>query len=510
MLSEKLIRLLKKTGWILVLITAFVLGIKQLREPDIWWMLRTGEWILQHGQVMKKDIFSYTFQGTEWLNVKWGFEVILLWFSRLGGPEITLLLQSIVNVLILVFVNKVYKNFRETNDLQKKRYFPYFSIIISAYLLLFACEFRFNGRPEMVSHIMTAVYLFLLLKWRFFPLRKIYLLIPLQILWVNLHEAYGTGTVMMVAFLGATWFEYLFVFKNKNDFDGLNKPEKPIDLTIAVIVAILASAIHPWGLRMIIHPLEIFTQVQENKFTTELLSFTEKGYWQKEAYINLAIFIFGLFSLVFRFSPKVALPKNTVKKPKPKWYIFIISRFSLAYIAFFFMFFYLSLTAYRNIPFFIIVAIPLVAIGLDNIIRFVSWKMEKKEKRKQVKTVKAIAYLVTVISGILVYIYVASGVFYKTLDDGRDQFGLKVNPVMHPIGAAYFIADNNINGRCFSDFLVSNYLLWQLRPDFKTFIDLRDLDVFTTDFFNEFAYLLYEPQKLDKLDSQYQDRKSVV
>jgi hypothetical protein len=56
----------------------------------------------------------------------------------------------------------------------------------------------------------------------------------------------------------------------------------------------------------------------------------------------------------------------------------------------------------------------------------------------------------------------------------------------------------------FSDYLTSSYLLWRLQPKFKTFIDLRDLDVFPLEHFNLFAKILVDPAVFEKVDSQYQ------
>ncbi|MBK6446242.1 MAG: hypothetical protein IPF81_13385 [Bacteroidetes bacterium] len=38
-------------------------SIKALKEPDVWWQIRTGEWILEHHQVPVSDVFSYTQSG---------------------------------------------------------------------------------------------------------------------------------------------------------------------------------------------------------------------------------------------------------------------------------------------------------------------------------------------------------------------------------------------------------------------------------------------------------------
>jgi len=78
---------LDKLTLIFCYLIAFALSIKNFREPDLWWQIRTGEWILQNHSVPRVDVFSYTMQGAEWINIKWGFEVLAAIVSKLTGPE---------------------------------------------------------------------------------------------------------------------------------------------------------------------------------------------------------------------------------------------------------------------------------------------------------------------------------------------------------------------------------------------------------------------------------------
>src|SRR5262245_59756863 len=80
---------------------AFALSIKSFREPDLWWQIRTGEWILEHNAVPKTDVFSYSMQGTPWINIKWGFEAAAAFVARLLGPESVFILQAMVSCLLV-------------------------------------------------------------------------------------------------------------------------------------------------------------------------------------------------------------------------------------------------------------------------------------------------------------------------------------------------------------------------------------------------------------------------
>ena len=96
----------EKVLWYFTIFLGLMLCIRELREPDLWWQLRTGEWMLENHAITFKDVFSYTYSGVDWLNVKWGYEVIIAWLSRFFGPEGVMFLNMISVALILFFIQK--------------------------------------------------------------------------------------------------------------------------------------------------------------------------------------------------------------------------------------------------------------------------------------------------------------------------------------------------------------------------------------------------------------------
>src|SRR5690606_2650235 len=97
---------------------AFVLGMKQLREPDVWWQLLTGRWMLDNGAITHTDVFSYTMAGHKWVNVKWLYEIIIATLEKGFGPEGVLLLQCIVNIGILWALFHTLKQVKEKLQIQ--------------------------------------------------------------------------------------------------------------------------------------------------------------------------------------------------------------------------------------------------------------------------------------------------------------------------------------------------------------------------------------------------------
>ena len=437
--------------YIIGFFAAGAMSIKSLREPDLWWQIRTGEWILVNHQVPKVDVFSFTHQGVNWINIKWGFEVLAAWISNHLGAESVFVIQLLVSILILFFTFKIMQLS------QIKGAVPF---CITALGLLIAIEYRIIGRPEMFSHLFVVVYLFLILLYFHNQPKWIFLTIPLQIVWCNVHEAYAIGIVMLLIFAAVEWFLY---FKNNS--------KKPLQISMVVLAAIGALAINPRTYLLLIRPFNIFNQVQQNKYTTELDSIFTAEYWHKEAYffvITALLFCGYLISLIKRkqlFSNKVVFP--------------------LSYLSICVAFMFLALTAYRNIVFFQLAVIPLIAH-----LAFSYFPNIGRHK------------IIVAASALFFYGLIVSNKYYEMMSS-RDRFGLEVLSTNNPTGVAKFMEQRQLQSKKgFSDYLTSSYLLWKLQPNFKTFIDLRDLDIFSADFFDQYLEIINRPEKFHELDQK--------
>ena len=440
-----------------VLLVGIVSCIKIIHEPDVWWQIRTGQWIIENKIVPKTDVFSFTFSGEPWINVKWIAEVLMAFVADSFGVEWIILLQVFCTLTILLFCYKLTVHFNFKLKLSKTK-IPKYGILIFSLIMLFVINFRMNSRPEMFSHLFMIVYLYYLFKHSRSGKHWIYILIPLQILWTNTHEAYGMGIILILIFIFSLWIEHFYF-----------KKEKPIQLTIAGILAILCSAINPNGVKMILHPFNIFGQLHQNKFTIELFDFKMPDYWHYQAYFMLLFFVIGLVFFIKKRNPKLKRINN------------IVNSFGLSYFIVFVSLFYLSLTAFRNIPFFIIASTPLLACYIDS-------KFAKTQPK---------GYYTIIGISIISYGLIASNLFYNAFLPS-EKYGIDVNSQKTPIGAGAFLKNNNIKGNGFVDFLSSSFLLYDLQPDYKSYIDLRDLDVFTIPFF-ENVFMTYQyPSRLIK------------
>lgn len=477
-------KLAKFTSWlpIVTLVVCYItICLKSMIEPDLWWILRTGDWILENGKVPTEDVFSFTFNGTEWINVKWLFEVITSLWAGAFGVENLPLIQVVVNGLLLLVIWKI----TQLVALQAGKVVSPSLFAFVALAAVPALDFRMNARPEMISHLFTMFFLWIVLKERHQTSRWIYALIPLQILWTNLHEAYGIGIVLNLILLTTTLWE------NNFSFEKLKK-QKPA-LLLASGLSILSVMLNPRGIRMIWHPFEIYNQLDANKFTSELLSYTTPYYWKLVP--SWFMVIFGLIGLWFwiKTMPFVSVvrKKFQLKKDHPigSFYLLVLLAFS-----------WLSLSANRNIPFLITIAMPLVILVIHELLA----GFESK-----IKIPKWTGPILVFLLGLGMYYSIASGNLLKWTD-GRSDMGLCIPASKNPVATANYLIENQITGNGFSDYLTSSYLMWALKDDFKSFIDLRDLDVYTVDFFQKFSELMVFPEKFDSLDNTYNFDYAVI
>ena len=54
-----------------------------LRDFDIWFHIKAGEYIAQHG-VTFLEPFSYAAQGRQWIIFEWGFQLFVYFLSLIG------------------------------------------------------------------------------------------------------------------------------------------------------------------------------------------------------------------------------------------------------------------------------------------------------------------------------------------------------------------------------------------------------------------------------------------
>ncbi len=289
---KKFLKENKKT----IIICLFLLGLtffvnlKVCKDPDYYWHIKAGEYMINHGQFLTKDIFSWVtgIYNTYWVSHEWLFDVMIFILSRLF-PGYHVLIYSIIcifSLLCLIFF------------LNKKKWLSniLFTLVWNILGMFFLVTYT-TPRPQLLVFLFLVVTLYLLYDLRSNEKsNKIYLLPVLTIIWSNIHG----GSSNMPYILTFIFIVIgLFNFKcSKMEASRLSKVQFK-KYILVFFLCLVATMINPHGIRMLIYPYENMS----NQFM--LKTITE---WHptnlNEIYHCLFFFLFSITLLIVLLSKK--------------------------------------------------------------------------------------------------------------------------------------------------------------------------------------------------------------
>ncbi len=280
-----------------ILFFAFIVGAyvagTALHDPDTCWLLALGRWMFEHKAIPEIDPFSWTFaaeeaKGRSFILYQWLSELIF-YLATLPAGLLTLLILNAV-VIVTAFISLPI-------GFIVRRGAPFLAGLAVVTTGVLAGSFHFLSRPEIFSYLLIALFLQVVHYARvtvFIPGEKIFrisfVLIPLMVLWANLHTGFITGLAILGgSLLGAIVGNLVGRARNRPLI---------IELTIALLGCIMASLITPYGLRLWAYIPELFGS-SINTYIVELRPITLQAL-QNPVYWPYAILCCLLLLLIVR------------------------------------------------------------------------------------------------------------------------------------------------------------------------------------------------------------------
>lgn len=243
----------------LILLVSFTVGCwvsaTALHQADTCWFLALGRWIYEHGAVPDLDPFSWTmainsasgqtvaaspviasnFVVGQWLSA------LLSYLSTLAGGLLTLLILNDV-VIVTAFLSLPI-------GFVVRRGAPFvagLALVILAMLTALLCP---TSCTEIFSYLFIAVFLQVAhharsaMLWHDDKVFRIaYVLVPLMVLWANLHVGFVIGLLILAGcLLGASLGKF---------FKGASSKALTVELAMALVGSLLASFATPYGLKL--------------------------------------------------------------------------------------------------------------------------------------------------------------------------------------------------------------------------------------------------------------------
>jgi hypothetical protein len=439
---------------IALFVALFAISAREIADPDFWWHLKTGQYILETRTIPRHDVFSYTASDRPWITHEWLTQVLMIVLYRVGGLAALLLVTSalITCTFALVYV-----------QCDARPHLAIFVVLLGALTSAIA----WGARPQMVNLALAALFAWILQQYRRQRRRRILWLLPaLTALWVNMHGGFFLGLgIVSLAVAGDL---------AANLLDHRTERTLPLvqvrDLAIALVASVAASMLNPNGPKMLWYSFETLGSRAMQQYIQEWASpdFHRPEYWP-------------MILLLLGGAATMALTHR---------------RRDLTDMLFFFGLGSAGLLSARHIPLFAVLAVPIVT-------RYAAY-MEVGRWRWDLTSLpparRPTPALVAVNWALVLLFCLAAGMrTASVLAENRS-----VEARLYPLDAIAYIEDHGLAGqRMYNSYNWGGYLIWR---GYRVFIDGR-ADVYMDELINEYllAYQLRGDwrQPLDRYGVDY-------
>lgn len=241
---------------------AFCLCVFPLHDTDFWWHLRTGDLIRQTGTIPRVDLFSSTHSGDLWVDLHWGFQVLISWLYERGGVTAVILTKAAVYTAAFAIAVTASCSASRLGWLSDGRLAALpmepasLSLALWCWLLpVVAMSGRALERPEMLSILFLSSTLAMLVRAEEHP-RRLALLPPLFLVWINCHALFILGAIACVAWALEIVLRWIVAprWGLQPVSPGLRWPW----VAGAAAASIGALFINPWGIDGVLFPLTLY------------------------------------------------------------------------------------------------------------------------------------------------------------------------------------------------------------------------------------------------------------
>lgn len=404
--------------FLIVFAVAMAAGWRTLNtDGDLPRHLLTGRVILETHSIPAHEMFSYVYEGRPYVTHEWLADVIYyLSYLALGLKGVVLLTAVLVATTFLVL-------YIDLSSQREER-------LLTMILLLWGMAVTYQhwiARPHLFSMLFLAAWLVITDRISRGEKTSFWILPALMVLWSNMHAEFIAGFLVLIAYIAGWCWDHFF--HQPTHEKGVIKK-----LTACFIASFIASLVNPFGLQTWGTVLGYL----RNAGLMSTISETRAPDFSSSAFaVELLLIIASIFVLAFK--------KERVESGRA----FLIAGFTA-----------LAMTTGRNIHLYGIVAPfvlagPFVEIADLGIQRKITSAIAQVEKQLK-------GFLFPIITVLICLVLLASG---------RIGGSYYFDPKLFPVDAVEWLKNNPQSGQMFNDFKWGGYLVWNLWPEQKDFID---------------------------------------
>ena len=424
-----------------LMLVIFTGAAQPITDPDFWWHLKTGQYIVETRSIPHTDIFSSVRFGSEWVTHEWLSEVFIYSvFRALGFGGLIVIFSLLITVAFWIAYQRC----------RKRAGHPYvagFALLLGAA----ATMPTWGVRPQMFSLLLASIFIsFLDGYYRNEKTHYIWWLAPLMIVWVNIHAGFALGLALIILTMAGLLLDG-FLLREDSLPDVWRRARQ---LSWLLIICVAAVCLNPNGARIYSYPFETLSSQAMMQVIRE---------WRSPDFHNplfqaLALLLLATFSAL-ALSNKRARPGELLMLAVTAW---------------------ATLRSARNVAFFALVATPLLAEHSWICITSQRWAQSltapaKREPGRKSPLKLVLNFLLLALALTVVAVGVGRAMA-KQPESEAQQF---------PAAAVNFILAQRPRQPIYNEYVWGGYLIWRLYPDYRVYIDGR-ADVYGDGLVKEF------------------------
>jgi hypothetical protein len=394
---------------IAIFVTMLIAAIQPVTDPDFWWHLTTGNWILSHHAIPHQDLFTFTRSGQRWITHEWLSEILLASLYAAGRLPLISLALGAVTAAGFLFVYL---------SIDRRVNFVIRGLVLA--LGVAAANPIWGPRIQMITFALSALTYLWVKRFCEGHSQALYALPAVILLWVNLHAGFVFAYAIVGIALAIEGVRYL-----THRADAM--PSTRLRAMAYVLFASVAVAvINPNGWDIYLYPFQTGGSPEQQRLIVEWFSpnFQMSQMWPFELMIFLII---GAIALARRIELRQ----------------FVLLLLALG----------LTLHSVRNLPFFMLAGVPALADYVQQGISRLAWRRPLRLPGTSAVTLAANVVILVTLS---LVVLVASAPNLLQRVDG------KLVARDFPIKAADFLVQHPAPGHMLNVYGWGGYLIFRL------------------------------------------------
>jgi hypothetical protein len=393
----------------------FAMYSQSMDDPDIWWHMRNAQYLFQHHQFPRQDMYSFTVAGHPWINHEWLSEVPFYLayrtFGLVGLKSLTFLVLDLIFLLLLYLAYQESRNFKAS--------------VAACYFATFLATVSFGPRTILLGYVYLLLLLIILQRFHQRRTAPLWMVPPLFCLWANTHGSWSLGLILLFligvsGLVGGSWGRIESHHWTSAQF-------RKLIITGAASVA--ALFLNPFGWRLVYYPFDLaFKQKLNIAHVQEWISVDFHDLRGKLVLLLIIGLLLG------------ALIRNR--------------RWNLGEILILLFALYSGLTYIRFLVLLAIVVTPVLAKVLDFFPPY----------RPELETPRVNTVVILAIIALMAWFWPREAKIQQSVAE------------TYPVEIVPYLKEHPPQGNVLNFYLWGGYLGWH-NPDFKVFVDSR-VDIF--------------------------------